>query len=404
MKIGKFAEMHNITQDTVRHYLDLELLVAEKDGGHYKFSDSDSRDLKRIIELKNLGFSLSKAQQIMAMQRLSGENTKAFRDFYLSCLKEKKEEVEGEIANFTTVKYQIKERINEIKWREKDKVQKLGLSLSSLHLLQCPYCQSQLTLPDGTIEQNNVIEASINCSCGYSAEIKDGIYIDKSCVRTKLVNGERLPTKEEYLDSTTPNYSNFLYRGIATLVEYINKYEKELKYIVEIDNCVGFTLMQYIKYIPPESTYILIDYDYERITSLKKDLENFYQHKNFIFLCCDYNVLPLRKSSVDLVIDYHMTERYEKETGSKLYDVIVPLVKDKGTICGAYIYYEELKGEAEITESSLYNEEQMMELINGYNLNLLDSTILGPLTEGISYNKDLSDRLTFQGAYICKKI
>ena len=35
MKIGKFGELNNISIDTIRHYMDLGLIIPEKKGGHY---------------------------------------------------------------------------------------------------------------------------------------------------------------------------------------------------------------------------------------------------------------------------------------------------------------------------------------------------------------------------------
>ena len=70
MKIGEFAKKHNITQDTIRHYLELGLLATEKKGGHYDFSESDSHDLIQIMELKNLSFSLNEIQRILTIQRI----------------------------------------------------------------------------------------------------------------------------------------------------------------------------------------------------------------------------------------------------------------------------------------------------------------------------------------------
>lgn len=403
MKIGKFAKMHNITQDTVRHYLDLGLLVTEKDGGQYKFSDSDSRDIKKIIELKNLGFSLNDIQKILTMQRISGENTNSFRKLYLSFLEDKRKEVDKIILNLNNLNNNLKEKVYEIKCQESDDIQKLGFSLSSLHLLECPKCHQQLTLSNGTIEKNNIIEASFQCDCGFTAEIKDGIYVDKRSVRTKLFNGERMPSKEEYLAATTYSYSNFLYKGIASLVEHIYKCGEEPKYMVELDNCVGFFLMQYIKYLPQNSTYILIDYDYERLANLKVDLENYYNHKNFIFLCCDYENIPLKNSSVDMVIDYLMTNNYELSNGVKLFDVILSKIKDGGIIGGVYLYNENIKTGKMIDNKKLYNKDKMTKLLSDYNIKLLESTIIGPLTEGKSYNRDLSGQNNFQGTYIGKK-
>ncbi len=404
MKIGKFAQMHNVTQDTVRHYLDLGLLVTEKNGGQYKFRDSDCRDIKKIIELKNLGFSLNDVQKILTMQRISGENTNSFRKLYLSFLENKRKEVDNIILNINNLNNNLKEEIYKIKCLENSNVQKLGFSLNSLHLLQCPECNKQLTLSAGTIEINNIIEANIQCDCGFTAEIKDGIYIDKRSVRTKLLHGEKMPSKEEYLEATTHSYSNFLYKGMAALVEHISSLGREPKYIVELDNCVGFFLMQYIKYLPQNSTYILIDYDYERLTNLKRDLENYYKHKNFIFLCCNYDKLPLKSSSVDMVIDYMMTSNYELNTGTKLYDIILPKLKVNGIIGGVYLYSEKISNTDKVIETEgLYDKDKIFKLLNNYNIETLNSTLIGPLTDGKSYNRDVGGKHNYQGTYIGEK-
>ncbi|WP_312811498.1 MerR family transcriptional regulator [Sedimentibacter sp.] len=400
MKIGKFAKMHNVTQDTIRHYIDLGLLVTEKKGGQYQFSDTDCSDIKKIIEYKNMSFSLSEIQKLLAMQRISGENSNSFRKLFLSYLEEKKKENEKVISQFNNINNSLREKINNIKQQENKDVQKLGFPLSSIHLLKCPDCRRQLNLSEGIIENNNVIEAIINCGCGFTAVIKEGMYVDKRHVRTKLLNGKRMPSKEEYLASSSTQYNNFLYKGMALLVEQINKYQGAPKYILELDNCVGFFLMQFIKYLPSDSTYILIDYDYERLENLKKDLENYYNHKNFIFLCCNYGSLPLKDSFADIIIDYQMTSKHEELTGEKLYNLMLPLLTTKGIICGVYSY-KEVQNYNE--SKNLYDKIKMQELMYNYHLKLLDSTDVGPFTESISDVGDISQQKMFQVIYVCNK-
>lgn len=399
MKIGKFAKMHNVSQDTIRHYIDLGLLVTEKNGGQYQFSTTDCNDMKKIIEYKNMSFSLSEIQKILAMQRICGENSNSFRKLFLLYLEEKKKENEKVISQFNNINSSLKEKINDIKQQENRDVPKLGFPLSSIHLLKCPECNRQLNLSEGIIENNNVMGAVLNCGCGFTAKIEDGMYVDKRHVRTKLMNGKRMPSKEEYLVSSSTQYNNFLYKGIAVLAEQINKYQGESKYILELDNCVGFFLMQYIKYLPPDSTYILIDYDYERLENLKRDLENYHNHKNFIFLCCNYDSLPLKDSFADIIIDYQMTGKYEELTGEKLYDIMLPLLKERGIICGVYSY-KETKGHE---QENLYDKERMKELMDNYHLKLLDSTDIGPFTEEVSNSRDEAHKKIFKATYVCSR-
>lgn len=45
MRISEFAKKHKTTQDTIRHYLDMGLLISKKDGAHYRFNESDSIEI-----------------------------------------------------------------------------------------------------------------------------------------------------------------------------------------------------------------------------------------------------------------------------------------------------------------------------------------------------------------------
>ena len=58
MKIGKFGEVNNISIDTIRHYMDLSLIIPEK-GGQFFLMMYCQRDLKLILHYKDLGFSLN---------------------------------------------------------------------------------------------------------------------------------------------------------------------------------------------------------------------------------------------------------------------------------------------------------------------------------------------------------
>lgn len=406
MRIGEFAQKHNITQDTIRHYLDMGLLVAEKTGGQYKFSEADSKDIDKIIELKQLDFSLAEIQKILTFQRLSGTNTDAFRNLLLTFLEGKKREITKGLIKYNKMNAYLTDKIHEIKAEELKVHQRLGLPMTSLGILACPLCQHSLHVSDGTIESNAIIDANIQCQCGFKAVIRNGIYIDEQAVRTKMVNGKKMPGKEEYLANSSHTYINFLYRGMASLIEHINKYGKEAKCIMELNNCVGFFLLQYIKYLPADSTYILIDYDIDRIIQLKTNLEMYYEHKNFMFLCCDFHRLPIINSTIDIMVDFWMTRTYAQATGEFLLDKVLPLLKQDGLFAASYPYIgpgskDSLKLAPEIKD--YLNKDKMLEKLSNSHLAALEVIDIAPVCENNQYDIDTSGAELSQAVFVGKK-
>ncbi|MBV1758508.1 MAG: MerR family transcriptional regulator [Dethiosulfatibacter sp.] len=400
MRIGKFAERLNTTQDTIRFYIKRGLLVPPKVSGQYRFSEADCRDLERILELKEMHFSLTEIQKIITFQRLTGSNTEEFRRLYLSLLEEKNKKVSHELIKYNRLSNSIRDSIHKIKAEELENSNELGFPIHSLDLLSCPLCRENLMLSDGVIEKNMIMDANISCRCGYIASIRDGIFIDEETARTKLMHGKPMPTKEEYLESSSHKYINFLYQGMAGMIEMINKYTDEPKYILELENCVGFFLMQYIKYLPPKTTYILIDYDPERIIKLKKNLEMFYDHKNFIFLCCDLNKLPIIENSIDVALDFWMTNDYAKSHGEFLPKKGKAYLKHKGIWIGANPCFGDISsGKINNTEYQYYNKEKILKEFVSVGFEIIETDSFGPVIENNPYNSDLKDHALYQLIY-----
>lgn len=71
-RIGEIASMTGLTVRTIRYYEELGLLKAGRTGrGQRWYTENDVIYLKRIIELKGLGFSLEEISRII---RLKGED------------------------------------------------------------------------------------------------------------------------------------------------------------------------------------------------------------------------------------------------------------------------------------------------------------------------------------------
>lgn len=401
MRIGEFAKKHNTTQDTIRHYLNMELLITEKSGGQYRFSDEDSWDLEKIIELKSLHFSLLEIQEILCFHRLAGDMTLEYRSYCKSLLESKKEYFIKEIHKYKNLKTTINDMILEIKASEENKI-KLGIPISSIEIFQCPHCKKGIELFNGIIEKNMILEANIKCECGYNASIENGIYLDKSALKTKTLNGKTMPTKKEFLDAASPKFINFYYSGMAIIINYILKYNYKPKYIMELDTCAGTFLMQYMKHLPVNSTYIVICQDNKRMARLKENIETQYNHINFIFLCCDYDRLPISDSSIDIMIDNGLTKNYGKANNKFLPEVVSHLVREKGLLVGSYNYFDTKSTSFNLRPhevSEIYRRDNTLDRLKNANYETLEVEDIGPIIENNSYNLEISNKELFSVIY-----
>ena len=60
MKIGQVAQRYSISRDNLYYYINYGLLVPPRMDKQYVFDDETLNDLERILELKELGFTLAK--------------------------------------------------------------------------------------------------------------------------------------------------------------------------------------------------------------------------------------------------------------------------------------------------------------------------------------------------------
>lgn len=383
MKIGEFSKRNHITQDAIRHYIDLGLLVVDKRGSHYYFTDKNKSELQDILMLKELDFSLNEIQSILCFNRLEGQRSNDFRNFLLSLLERNRERVNEKLKKFVEVEQILRRKIEELNVEEHDRAKLMGFPLSSLSMLRCPACRKSLQIGGGSIEHHMLLQAEVFCECGYQAVVEDGIFIDRRAVRTRI-----LPTKKEFLESASPQYINLLYNGTTTLIDHIQGHTGPMEYILELDSCVGRFLMRYMEHLKEGTTYILLSTDLERLTSLKQNLEREYADKHFIFLCCDLTQLPLAEGSIDRIVSQGMLPKSEHTDYQFLPALVSPLLKPQGVLAGAFWhlgarpYHSRplLVGTQEYTD-----RQELMDEIEQLDLSQLDVEELGPVVDSSPY-------------------
>ena len=108
-KIGQISSLTGLTLRTIRYYEELGLLVSKRtSGGQRMYSDQDLVYLKRIVELKGLGFSLAEIEKIFRMKSQDESGNKR-REELLKQYKAKLAECKSKMAN-------LQSHMDELNW------------------------------------------------------------------------------------------------------------------------------------------------------------------------------------------------------------------------------------------------------------------------------------------------
>ncbi|MBB6217103.1 DNA-binding transcriptional MerR regulator [Anaerosolibacter carboniphilus] len=343
MKIGEFAKKHNVSVDRIRHYMDLELLLPQKLGGHYSFTKEDSTNLVEILELKKMNFSLTEIQQLFAYKRLTAMKTNEDQLHFKRFLETKKNALLlQQIDLEKTIQY-LQEKIEDIQFEDALPHGILGIPLSFIPSIYCPLCNKSLLLIGGRIENNMLIEGSFQCDCGYSAKVAKGILIslDHEDIG-KITPIDQSYTTLDYVMNTSTKFINFMYRAINTVKEALKNENLANSVILELGTGSGIFLRQILEQLPVNTFYIITDHDLKRIQGVKNYLQRESIHKNFVFLCTDFEKLPLASASIDYAIDYWGSVTYNPKATKFLPDVLAPKIKQNGKYLGIFVCFNKL--------------------------------------------------------------
>ena len=111
-RIGEIATLSGLTQRTIRYYMELGLLPEERSsGGQRNFTNNDLVYLKRIKELKALGFSLEEIGKIISLRK-EDESGNIRRT---ELLRQYRKKLSDDIAKVND----LKKHIGELEWHIK---------------------------------------------------------------------------------------------------------------------------------------------------------------------------------------------------------------------------------------------------------------------------------------------
>ncbi|WP_026476601.1 MerR family transcriptional regulator [Alkaliphilus transvaalensis] len=343
MRIGAFAKHNRVSIDTIRHYMELGLILPQKHGGQYTFEERCQIDLDNVIELKNMGFSLNEIKTIFKFKRLGKLTPYQKDDYYRALYIDKHEELKEEIAILKDQKEKLEIKINELSEKESIKDFKLGIDIKMIELLACSKCNSELVLHDGIINDNQIMDGKLECrQCGEFYYIESGILKISNADMDKELKFQQdyFTYIREYINVTDSSYLDNINKGLEWLYKKINFSEMKGKVLLDLGSGVGFFLRYIYQDLPDDCYYIAVDHDINRHKFLKNMLERTGCKKKIVFIEVDFLEIPLKRCSVDILIDHSGTSNYSFHHSDFLLSRINHYVKEHAKLLGSYILFK----------------------------------------------------------------
>ncbi len=391
MKISKFVEHNNTSNDTIRHYMKLGLINPIKNGGQYDFDDNCQKSFDHIQQLKDMKFSLSEIKTLLFYEKIGRLTQYNKISEYRSLYEDKLSHINQEIAELTQAKTNLEDYLTTLKTPEPYN-HSFGIPLNNIDLFHCPLCQKNLSISDGTIEDNSLVSGQLTCECGETYTLVNGILINTHAPdKNDIISAtEFIGT---YIKDTSDAYLNNISRALEFFNGSMDSIDLEGKVLVEAGTGWGVFIRYIYDLLSDSATYIAVEKSYEQLLLLKETLAQVPIKKNVIFICADFESLPLKHESVDFLIDATGSASYNFLTDKWLLDTFKPYLKPRYGLLAGYILFSKFNLDSEIPVHlrKYYDNTHLDNHLQASNIKVLASTVFDQVHEGGPYDSYFAD-------------
>lgn len=364
MRIGEFSTRTGVTVDTLRHYMDLGLLVVQKRGGQYDFEERVQKDLERILQLKEMGFSLAEVKMIFQFERLGAmtdyQKDVYYRGLFSQRISAVRLDIEARQKALSALEEAERTLLTSSEAKGEALLHTVGLPLEALPLLACSRCGGNFSLSEGDVRDGKVIRGTLTCSAGCGETggliVEEGIvYVPEIWAqqssefeaRRKAIEAQGHVSKvgnsaadflQTYLTSTDPAYLDRIYEGLSWVRARTDFSGRRAA--LELGSGHGFYLRTVYDKLPEPMIYIAVDHDPARHLFLKSILEGAAESRKIVLLCADFRALPLRADSFDVLMDFTGSSNYSFDNDGFLPAFVNPLIREDAKLFGSYIVFE----------------------------------------------------------------
>jgi len=393
LKIGEVSKLFNLSKDTIRYYMELGIIVPQRKGHLIDFDETAVNDLRWIIKLKSLRFTLKEIYDIISLRRVSNWVEPEDIEDYIFKLKEKKGWITAELLQLRDAVEKIDEEINSFSYGMNHQIKKTGVPLKALELLCCPCCNSQMSVEGAGISGKYIFNGRLRCECGYEIEIVNGIVITKNKNESNYDKPD--VTRELYKDIPADLVTLFQ-KSYNYMLNQIDKIDLKNKVILETNVNAYFFLYTNLKNIcNNDCLFVITDKFPETLYMYKERIEFLGLDLDILYIADAGSDYPLRKGCVDILIDFFGTNEYCIYRHSFLAEDILKYLGKSAEIIGTYFYFEPFSKSIKLLTKEYpenyeynFNIQKYRESLRRASFNVIDY-------EDIGFTKDSGDNLAF---------
>ncbi len=375
MKIGAFASENNMSQDTLRYYMDMGLIHPKKVGNRYDFTQRCQEQLDMVQTFKAMGFTLREIKHMFLYLNYSRLFHKDEVRFYQQFFEENLVKIRGEKARLERAEALVEKEIAYLNQLEDAPVRNpIGIPLAALAILNCPVCKGRYTLAKGQIENGKIMEGELSCGCDDLWPIREGILYVKNYIHSDVTvpKGTRL----DYLQETTEDMLDRLNATGEWYRDQLDVDQLRDKIILEPGIGRGYGLTGMSRYFNVPATYIGVDHSVRRLRHVQEYFGRFNLGFDLVLIATDFDHIPLQDKSVDVVMDIAGSSNYAFDSKHFLMEDLEALMKDDVEIFGTYIIVDRFKPNHPIKEGDplLFTQREIDRRYEAMGLYVLDQT------------------------------
>lgn len=322
-----------------------------------------------------MGFPLESIHRMLSLRRISSFAPRKDQDELLRLFSEQDARLTERINSLLRSQELLRRSMESIQSGRKQ-APITGVPLKMLRLLACPVCGKNLVIQNASMDSRYIFEAEVNCRCGYTAPIRNGILLTPN--RNQSLYDKPDTGRELYLDLPSATLSLFeksyhwlenslLSSGLSGRVlweSYVNAW---------------FFLHNHLELLSDGTELIVTDKFPETLAAYKEIIEQKGGPLDILYIADAGVTPPLKKGCVDIAVDFFASNEHNFYHYDFWPDHMYPYLKKNAVLTGVYFYFDNGK-------------RSMKNLLSEYPESSPDNFSLSFFTNSLKRNFRLTDR------------